>query len=138
MLSNPPRGLKTAPDFASDPSIEPIAHRRARSARPLPCLSDLQEEIMFDYFHFPGRTSIHERKLAAWALFVGERGRMVSSRDRSSRPHCGMLPDVDPATAAPDPGRRSIFRCLVDFVRTIGGPVEALEIAPAASLSGRP
>jgi len=93
---------------------------------------------MFDYFHVPGRTSIHERKLAAWALFVGERGRIVSSRDRSSRPHRGMLPDVDPATAAPDPGRRSIFRRLVDFVGTIGGPVEALEIAPAASLSGRP
>jgi hypothetical protein len=61
---------------------------------------------------------------------------MVSSPDRSARPHRGMLPDIDPAIAVPDPNRRSIFRRLTDFVRALGGPVEALEIAPAASLSG--
>jgi hypothetical protein len=98
----------------------------------------LQEKNMFDYFHVPGRTSVHERKLAAWALFVGEKSRMVSSPDRSVRPHRGMLPDIDPATAVPDPNRRSIFRRLKDFFGAIGGPVEALEIAPAASLSGAP
>jgi hypothetical protein len=93
---------------------------------------------MFDYFRVPGRTSVHERKLAAWALFVGERSRIVSSPDRSGRPHCGMLPDFDPDMAVPDPNRRSIFRRLTDVVRAFGGPVEALEIAPAASLSGSP
>src|SRR5262245_30749071 len=117
MLSNMPRGLKTAPDVASDPSIKPTARRRAGLAWPLPRLSDLQEKIMFDYFHVSGRTSIHERKLAAWALFVGEKSRMVSSPDRSARPHRGMLPDIDPANAAPDPGSRSIFRRLIDFVQ---------------------
>src|SRR5262245_49719744 len=138
MLSKLPRGLKTAPDFVFDPSTQPTARRRAGLPWPLPRLSDLQEKIMFDYFHVPGTTSIHERKLAAWALFVGERSRMVSSPDRSVRPHRGMLPDIDPATAVPDPGNRSIFRRLIDFVQAIGGPVEELEIAPAASLSGSP
>ena len=91
---------------------------------------------MLDHLHSPGRTSIHERKLAAWALFVGERRRVVSSPDRSARPHRGMLPDIDPAIAAPDPNGRSMLRRLFDFVRDMAGPVEALEIAPAWSQSG--
>jgi hypothetical protein len=171
MLSNLPRGLKTPPDFATDPPIQPArtehfaakwnhlashkcgknnklerqpgsvrAHAALRAGllRPLPTCSRLQEKNMFDYFHVPGRTSVHERKLAAWALFVGERSRMVSSPDRSVRPHRGMLPDIDPATAVPDPNCRSIFRRLKDFFGAIGGPVEALEIGPARSLSGTP
>ena len=86
---------------------------------------------MFDYFRVPGRTSLHEQKLAAWALFVGERSRMVSLPDRSARSHRSMLPDIDPAIAMPDPDGSSIFRRLADFVRALGGPVHALEIAPA-------
>jgi hypothetical protein len=89
-----------------------------------------------DQLHFPGKTSIHERKLAAWALFIGERRRVVTSPDRSTRPHRGMLPDIDPAGAAPEPNGRSILRRLIDFVRNIPGPVEALEIIPVWSLSG--
>jgi hypothetical protein len=135
MLSNLPRGLKTPPDPASDRPVHParaVAGRIAAIAQ----TTRLVEDTMFDYFHVPGRTSLHERKLAAWALFVGERSRMVSSPDRSARSHRGMLPDFDPAIAVPDPVRRSIFRRLADFVRALGGPVEVLEIAPAASLSG--
>jgi hypothetical protein len=91
---------------------------------------------MFDYFHVPGITSVHERKLAAWALFVGERSRSVSFADRAVRSHRGMLPDVDPASAVPDPNFRPLLRRLIDLVRSVAGPVEALEIAPAKSLSG--
>jgi hypothetical protein len=91
---------------------------------------------MFDYFRVPGTTSVHERKLAAWALFVGERSRAVSSADRSARSHRGMLPDIDPAAMVPDPNYRPLLHRLIDFVRSAAGPVEALEIAPAASLSG--
>ncbi len=91
---------------------------------------------MFDYFRVPGTTSIHERKLAAWALFVGERSRSFSSADRAVRSHRGMLPDIDPASAVPDPNYRPLLRRLIDFVRSAVGLDEALEIAPAASLSG--
>ena len=92
---------------------------------------------MFDHhFHVPGITSVHERKLAAWALFVGERSRTSSFADRAARPHRGMLPDIDPAQAVPVPNHRPLLRWLTDLVRAAAGPVEALEIAPAASLSG--
>lgn len=91
---------------------------------------------MFDYFRIPGATSVHEMKLAAWALFVGERSRGRASADRVARSHRGMLPDVDPASAVPDPNHRPLIRRLIDLVRSAAGPVEALEIAPAAFLSG--
>ena len=93
---------------------------------------------MFDYFRIPGTTSIHEMKLAAWALFIGERSRGGSTADRTARSHRGMLPDVDPTALAPDPNYRPLLRRLTDFVRSAAGPVEALEIAPTASLSGAP
>jgi hypothetical protein len=96
--------------------------------------SKFQEVNMFDYFRVPGTTSVHERKLAAWALFVGERSRGVSSADRAVRPHRGMLPDIDPAAAVPDPNYRPLFRRLIDFVRSAGGQDEELEITPAESL----
>ena len=89
---------------------------------------------MFDYFRVPGVSTIHESKLVAWALFMGERNRIVSSPYRSVRPHRGMLPDIDPANAVLDPARRSLLRRLAAFLRGLGGPVEALEIAPAALL----
>lgn len=91
---------------------------------------------MFDYFRVPGPTSVDERKLAAWALFVGIHGRPGSSADRAARPHRGMLPDIDPASLVPDPNHRPLFRRLLDFVRSAAGPVEPLETAPAAHLSG--
>lgn len=91
---------------------------------------------MFDYFRVSGTTSVHERKLAAWALFVGERNRDSSFADRAVRSHRGTLPDVDPAALMPDPNHRPLFRRLIDFLQSVAGPVEALEIAPAASLSG--
>ncbi len=91
---------------------------------------------MFDYFRVPHMTSIHSTKLLAWALYMGESSHVVLSPDRSVRPHRGMLPDIDTAMAVPDSRRRSVFRRLADLVRGFAGPVEALEIAPAASLSG--
>ena len=65
---------------------------------------------MFDFFRIPGTTSVHEMKLAAWALFVGERSRGRVSADRVARSHRGMLPDVDPASAVPDPNHRPLIR----------------------------
>jgi hypothetical protein len=92
---------------------------------------------MFDHhFHVPGITSVHERKLAAWALFVGERSRTSSFADRAARPHRGMLPDIDPAQAVPVPNHRPLLRWLTDLVRAAAGPVEALEFAPAAAVAG--
>lgn len=90
---------------------------------------------MFDFFPIPGRTSSHERKLAAWALFVGERSRGDGLRDRVARSHRGMLPDFDPASAVPDPACLPLFTRILDAVsgrdRYVAMPQDA-----AAMLSG--
>ena len=136
MLSNLLRGLKNPPDFASRRFFRWRLLWLRQSLPPSPKSSRLQEEEMFDYFRVPDMTSIHSTKLLAWALYMGESSHVVLSPDRSVRPHRGMLPDIDTAMAVPDSRRRSVFRRLADLVRGFAGPVEALEIAPAASLSG--
>ena len=68
---------------------------------------------MFDYFRVPGVSTIHESKLVAWALFMGERNRIVSSPDRSVRPHRGMLSDIDLSHAVPAPRRPGLFARLL-------------------------
>ena len=103
MLSDLLRGLKNPPDPTSDQSSRWRPPWLDRSLPPLPKSSGPQEETMFDYFRVPGVSTIHESKLVAWALFMGERNRIVSSPDRSVRPHRGMLPDIDPANAVLDP-----------------------------------
>lgn len=92
---------------------------------------------MFDFFypHIPDRTTLQERKLHAWALLMGERPRGAATIDRTGRPHRRMLPDYDPSIAVPDPEYSPWLRRLAAFLRRLAGPVEALEIVPAAMLA---
>jgi len=67
---------------------------------------------MFDPCRIPGSRSLHERKLATWALLIGETHSSVAHAEMRRRPHRGMLPDVDFSRAVPDYGRPSLVRRL--------------------------
>jgi hypothetical protein len=94
-----------------------------------------REESMFDQLHAPGRTSLHERKLAAWALFVGEIAAAADRPDRSTRSHRAMLPDVDPALAEAAPRRSLLARLKAAFRRRDAAIAKPAVSAGPAGLS---
>ncbi|WP_454012911.1 hypothetical protein [Aquamicrobium terrae] len=65
----------------------------------------------------PGSRNLHERKLATWALLVGETHSSDAHAQMRRRPHRGMLPDVDFSRAVPDYGRPSLVRRLFGLFR---------------------
>lgn len=67
----------------------------------------------YDSVRDGGRLSLQDARLAAWALAVGEIRSADGRAYGISRPHRGMLPDVDFAIAAPAPKRPSLLRVLV-------------------------
>ncbi len=76
---------------------------------------------MFDPCKIPGSRSLHERKLATWALLVGETHSSAVHAETRRRPHRGMLPDVDFSRAVPDYSRPSLVRRLFGLFRSGGG-----------------
>ncbi|CAM5341700.1 hypothetical protein ACHMW4_07595 [Mesorhizobium sp. UC22_110] len=72
---------------------------------------------MFDPFKIPGSRSLHDRKLATWALLVGETRSSAVHAEMRRRPHRGMLPDVDFSRAVPVPGRPSLVRRFIRLLR---------------------
>lgn len=72
---------------------------------------------MFDPFKIPGSRSLHDRKLATWALLVGETRSSAVHAEIRHRPHRGMLPDVDFSRAVPAPGRPSLVRRFIRLLR---------------------
>lgn len=70
----------------------------------------LEDGPMFDPCKIPGSRSLHERKLASWALLVGETHSSAAHAEMKRRPHRGMLPDVDFSMAVPAPRRPSLVR----------------------------
>lgn len=67
--------------------------------------------------HRPGRdtVSLHDRKLAAWALGVGA-SVPLAYPERGVRPHRGELADIDMRMAGPDPGRLPLLRRLFGWL----------------------
>lgn len=76
---------------------------------------------MLDPYKIPGSRSLHERKLAAWALLIGETHSSAVHAEARRKPHPGMLPDVDFSRAVPDHGRPSPVRRLMRLIRADGG-----------------
>jgi len=72
---------------------------------------------MFDPYKIPGSRSLHERKIATWALLIGETYSSAVHAETRRRPHRGMLPDVDFSRAVPDPSRPSLVRRIIRLVR---------------------
>lgn len=93
---------------------------------------------MFDPCKIPGSRSLHDRKLATWALLIGETRSSAAHAEARRRPHRGMLPDVDFSRAVPDLSRPSLVRRLIRLIRPDGGKGRTMpdkpvgETAPAA------
>ncbi|MER8439139.1 hypothetical protein NKH36_25130 [Mesorhizobium sp. M1312] len=72
---------------------------------------------MFDPCKIPGSRNLHERRMATWALLVGETYSSASHAETRRRPHRGMLPDVDFSRAVPDRSRPSLVRRIIKLIR---------------------
>ena len=72
---------------------------------------------MFDPYKIPGSRSLHERKMATWALLIGETYSSAVHAEIRRRPHRGMLPDVDFSRAVPDHSRPSLVRRIIRLIR---------------------
>ncbi|WP_246801237.1 hypothetical protein [Mesorhizobium amorphae] len=72
---------------------------------------------MFDPYKIPGSRSLHERKMATWALLIGETYSSAVHAETRRRPHRGMLPDVDFSRAVPDPSRPSLVRRIIRMIQ---------------------
>ena len=72
---------------------------------------------MFDPYKIPGSRNLHERKVATWALLIGETYSSAVHAETRRRPHRGMLPDVDFSRAVPDHSRPSLVRRIVRLIR---------------------
>lgn len=92
----------------------------------------MEDGPMFDPCKIPGSRSLHDRKLATWALLVGETRSSAVHAEIRRRPHRGMLPDVDFSRAVPDYSRPSLVRRLVRLIRHGGQG----SLAPVGSTVG--
>ena len=72
---------------------------------------------MFDPYKIPGSRSLHERKVATWALLIGETYSSAVHAEERRRPHRGMLPDVDFSRAVPDHSRPTLVRRIIRLIR---------------------
>lgn len=72
---------------------------------------------MFDPYKIPGSRNLHERRMATWALLIGETYSSAVHAETRRRPHRGMLPDVDFSRAVPDPSRPSLVRRIIRMIR---------------------
>ncbi|MEO5756804.1 MAG: hypothetical protein ABIQ51_08110 [Mesorhizobium sp.] len=87
---------------------------------------------MFDPYRIPGSRSLHEQKLATWALLVGETYSSAVHAETRRRPHRGMLPDVDFSRAVPDRSRPSLVRRIIRLIRP-GPKIRIVDSAASGS-----
>lgn len=87
---------------------------------------------MFDPYKIPGSRSLHERKMATWALLIGETYSSAVHAETRRRPHRGMLPDVDFSRAVPDYSRPSLVRRFIRLIRP-GAKIRVVDTAPSGS-----
>ncbi|MGB3388948.1 MAG: hypothetical protein WBA88_13275 [Pseudaminobacter sp.] len=80
----------------------------------------------------PDAASLHDRKLAAWALSVGA-SIPLSYPEGDARPHRGELADVDMRMAGPDPGQQPLLRRFIGWLgrvrRESGGKQTATTVS---------
>jgi hypothetical protein len=127
------KGLNAPPEHASGQSRPSLARPSlARSSLALPFAghspANRPDSPFFPYFHMedgpmfdpckiPGSRNLHERRMATWALLVGETYSSASHAEARRRPHRGMLPDVDFSRAVPDRSRPSLVRRIIRLIR---------------------
>ena len=122
MFSNASKGLAAPPESASHSGKSAFDGSAAsRRGRDFHSTFFLEDGPMFDPCKIPGSRSLHERKLATWALLVGETHSSAVHAETRRRPHRGMLPDVHFSRAVPDYSRPSLVRRLFGLFRSGGG-----------------
>jgi hypothetical protein len=89
---------------------------------------------MFDPYRIPGSRSLHDQKVATWALLIGETYSSAVHAEIRRRPHRGMLPDVDFSRAVPDRSRPSLVRRIVRLIRP-GPKIRIVDSASSGSSS---
>lgn len=122
MFSNASKGFAAPPESASHSGKSAFdGNAASRRGRDFHSTFFLEDGPMFDPCKVPGSRSLHERKLATWALLVGETHSSAVHAETRRRPHRGMLPDVDFSRAVPDYSRPSLVRRLFGLFRSGGG-----------------
>lgn len=139
MFSKLSKGLSAPPESVSTSMVSargdaPRARPDSRFHSPFHMVFQTEDEPMFDPYKIPGSRSLHERKMATWALLIGETYSSAVHAEMRRRPHRGMLPDVDFSRAVPDRGRPSLVRRIVGLIRGGGAKDRASGTAPTGSL----
>ena len=96
----------------------------------------MEDGPMFDPFKIPGSRNLHDRKMATWALLIGETYSSAVHAETRRRPHRGMLPDVDFSRAVPDPSRPSLVRRIIRMMRPGERARAGDSLSPASESSG--
>lgn len=121
MFPDASKGLLAPPDSVSHSGRCAFGGSAASlGGREFSSTLSLEDGPMFDPCRIPGSRSLHERKLATWALLVGETRSSAVHAEMRRRPHRGMLPDVDFSRAVPDYSRPSLVRRLFGLFRPSG------------------
>lgn len=116
MFVTNPKGRLASPE--TDPFLPRLAGVARDHGRTGTHLHPFVEDgPMFDPFSPPGPRGPHERRLATWALMIGETGHVPFHGQDRRRPHRGMLPDVDFSRVVAAPRKPSLLRRLVLLFR---------------------
>lgn len=110
------KGLNAPPEHAAVQPPPFAGHSPANRPDFLPYFH-MEDGPMFDPCKIPGSRNLHERRMATWALLVGETYSSAVHAETRRRPHRGMLPDVDFSRAVPDRSRPSLVRRIIGLIR---------------------
>jgi hypothetical protein len=127
------KGLNAPPEHAStDVTSAAGGMPAAGFDSPFYLYFHMEDGPMFDPCKIPGSRSLHERKMATWALLIGETYSSAAHAETRRRPHRGMLPDVDFSRAVPDRSRPSLVRRIIRLIRP-GAKVRAGDTVPSGA-----
>jgi len=129
------KGLNAPPEHAST-DVLPAAGAMPAAGfdSPFYLHFHMEDGPMFDPYKIPGSRSLHERKMATWALLIGETYSSAVHAETRRRPHRGMLPDVDFSRAVPDYSRPSLVRRIIRLIRP-GAKLRVVHTAASGSSS---
>ncbi|RWQ29581.1 MAG: hypothetical protein EOS20_32760 [Mesorhizobium sp.] len=131
------KGLNAPPEHASGQFLPFAGHLPAnRPDSPFFPYFHMEDGPMFDPCKIPGSRSLHERRMATWALLIGETYSSAVHAETRRRPHRGMLPDVDFSRAVPDRSRPSLVRRIMRLIRPgakTGAKLRVVDRAPSGS-----
>lgn len=129
------KGLNAPPEHAAVQSLLFAGHSPANRPDFFPYFH-MEDGPMFDPCKIPGSRSLHERRMATWALLIGETYSSAAHAETRRRPHRGMLPDVDFSCAVPDRSRPSLVRRIIRLIRPgakTGAKVRVVDTALSGS-----